>query len=99
MEILIEPAALLLGWLANMLRQLSSASSSAGGPVNPLRWARKRPYKVALGVVGALAGYIALASTGQLNAVAAFAAGYLGQDAIDAITSAARNRFVRAGKQ
>lgn len=99
MEILIEPAALVLGWVAQMLAALKVASKSAGGPVRPLRWIRKRPYQTGLGMVGALSGYVALASTGQLTAVAAFASGYMGQDVIEKITAAASNRFARAGSQ
>lgn len=96
-EIALAAAALLLGWAAQLLLALRAASKSAGGAVNPLRWMRKRPYQVALGIVGGLLGFVVLYSTDQLTAIAAFSAGYLGQDVIEKVASGADNQFSKAG--
>lgn len=95
-EIAITTAALFLGWAANILSQLVSASNSAGGPVNPLKWASKRPYTLALGVVGAMVGYLALYSTGQLNMTAAAACGWLGKRALETVMETAGKRLGKA---
>lgn len=90
---LIEWLMLALGYATNLLTQLAAAHRRDNGPANPIRYIRKHPYNTALGLTGALAGFLALASVGQLNAVVAFACGYMGQDAIGKITAAAGNRF------
>lgn len=92
-EIGLLVGALILGILANFVGCLASASKSAGGPVNPIKWIKKRPYRVAMAVIGAVAGFIVLFTTGQLTAVAAFASGYLGSDVVDKIADASENRF------
>lgn len=97
MEIALDALALVLGLLTNLLGALKSASKSAGGPVHPLRWLRKRPYRTACGLVGGLTGFVVLLSTGQLTAVSAFACGYMGNDVPDKIAGAADNRFSKSG--
>ncbi len=99
MNIAIAAGALALGLLANLLGALKAASNSAGGPVHPIAWARKRPYRLACGLVGGVAGFVVLWSTGQLTPVAAFGCGYMGSDVIDKIASANANRFAQSGKE
>ncbi len=98
MDIALNAMALTLGLLTNLLGALQSASNSAGGPVHPVKWAQKRPYRIACGLVGGATGFVVLLSTGQLTAVSAFACGYMGNDVPDKIAGAASNRFAQAGK-
>lgn len=93
-EWLFHPFAMLLyGMVANMLGILEDASSQQKEPVHPVEFFRRRPYRFALGIIAGLAGYGALADTGQLTAIAAFGVGYMGVDALSKIANAASNRF------
>lgn len=98
MDIALDGLAFVLGLLTNLLGALKAASNSAGGPVHPLLWLRKRPYRTACGLVGGLTGFVVLLSTGQLTAVSAFACGYMGNDVPDKLAGAADNPFAQAGK-
>lgn len=91
---LAQPLAMLFyGGAAHLLSCLAEASAKQGSRVTPLAYIRNRPYRVALGLIGSLAGYGALSSTGQLTAVAAFGVGYMADNALSKIADAASNRF------
>lgn len=85
-------AALLYGMAAQIIAGMAEASKP-GEPVAPLSYLRERPYRHALGVIAAVAGFAALADTGQLSAVSAFGVGYMGSDALAKLANAAGNRF------
>ena len=92
-DLILYAAALVLGLATNLLLALQSASKSAGGPVNPIKWIRKRPYRTAIGFVGGLAGFVVLLSAGQMTAVLAFVTGYCGQDVPDKLAGGNGNLF------
>ncbi len=93
-DVIAHPLAMLVyGMAANLVAALAEASAAAGKPVDPRAYVRGRPYRVALGAIAGLAGYGALADTGQLTGVAAFGVGYMGSDALAKIAAAASNRF------
>jgi len=94
-DIIAHPLAMLIYGMAAQLLAALAEASRPGKPVHPITYVRERPYRIALGLVAGVAGYGALASTGQLTAVAAFGVGYMGSDALQKLASAAGNRFAR----
>lgn len=92
-DVLSHPFLMLCyGILANVLGGLMEVSKP-GAPAHPSVYIRERPYRVALGVIAAFAGYGVLASTGQLTGISAFGVAYLGVDALDKLSNAAGNRL------
>lgn len=91
-DLIAHPFAMLAYGLAANLIGGCMEASSPGKPVNPVAYVADRPYRTALGVIAALAGYGALASTDQLTAISAFAVSYAGIDVLDKIGQAAANR-------
>jgi len=78
---------LIYGMSSHFLKKLMQFRIEQGnGSTNcPSQYFRHYPYQSALSVIGALAGYATLSSTGELSLLTAFGVGYMADSAADAI--------------
>ena len=75
----------LLGMLAHHLSVLAEMSQAAGAMVTPVQYARRRPYKLSLSLIGAVVGYVALYELGELTLITAFGAGFIADSTVDRV--------------
>lgn len=66
---------------------------AAGERIHPCRAVREHPWRTALTILGALAGYGALHATGQINPVLALTLGYMGSDVFKRLSAGAGRRL------
>jgi len=71
-----------LGFITHVVKKIARVKRD-GHAVTPLTYLAIYPYQTFLALVGAVAGLGALHATNQLNAVSAFAAGYMANSVAD----------------
>ena len=74
---------LALGWLAHHVSVLAEMSQAAGKRVTPLEYARRRPYKLTLSLIGTAVGYLVLMQMDELTLLTAFGAGFIADTTVD----------------
>ncbi len=85
--VLFHPLAMLAYGLAAHGATIMAEYRSAGEALHPCQAIRRHPWRTSLSVIGALTGYGALSTAGQITAVSAFAVGYMGSDVLKRITT------------
>lgn len=86
-EIGLSAVMLLLGLIAHFLKHLMKVKKDGGVILTPRQYWVKNPYHSSLALVGAVAGFIALLSLGQLTPILALGLGYMADSVPDAIGS------------
>jgi len=72
----------LLGFIAHVVKKIMRVRRD-GHVVSPWKYVKLYPYQTFFALVGAVAGIGSLAATGMLNAVSAFAVGYMSNSVAD----------------
>lgn len=72
------------GLLTHFLKDIIRIKKESGFITLKQYWA-KHPYQTALAIIGAIVGFIALSSTGQLTPITAFGVGYMANSVADTI--------------
>lgn len=81
-----------VGWAANAALVLAEATRQEGRLVTPWAYARRRPYKSALSVLGAIAFGATLAYDGSLTPITAVGAGVAADGIFEQAARVARAR-------
>ncbi len=72
-----------LGWASHHLSVLAEMSQSAGEIISPVAYAKRRPYKLALSIIGTVIGYAILYELGEVTALTAIGVGYMADSSVD----------------
>lgn len=84
-EFLSDPLFMLfLGLASHFLKDLIRLAAE-GNMLTLRQYWLKNPYQTVLSIIGAIVGYVALGSSGQLTALTAFGAGYMANSVADLI--------------
>ena len=84
-DLLIHPLAMLLYGLATHFLKDMARLAQEGTRLTLSAYWMRHPYQSGICLIGALAGYAALAEAGHLTAITAFGAGYMANSVADII--------------
>lgn len=93
MEWITHPLAMLVYGLASHFLKDMARLAKEGQPLGLLDYWGRFPYQSGISLVGAVAGFAALAEAGQLTGITAFGIGYMANSVADIIGKRAGERL------